>query len=139
MGALGQVVRVSELRQTDPVEVVDQPRFTNGAALLFTDLPPAKLLQSLLSLERELGRVREGVAHKGPRTLDLDLLLYDHMVLNTEALTLPHPAMHERLFVLEPLAEIGGSLRHTVLNRSVTELLEDLRDREKACKVSGSH
>ena len=125
--ALGQVLAISHLIETDPVEVINQPRFTNAAALLDTTLPPLTLLESMLAIERDLGRVREGVVRKGPRTLDLDLLLYDDLVLNSGELTIPHPAMHEREFVLAPLAEIGATLRHTVLNRTVIELLEDLR------------
>ena len=130
--ALGHVLAISHLIETDPVDVVNQPRFTNAAALLDTALPPLDLLKDMQAIERDLGRVREGVVRKGPRTLDLDLLLYDDMVLNSGALTVPHPAMHEREFVLAPLAEIGGQLRHTVLNRSIAELLEDLRCRQHA-------
>lgn len=130
--ALGHVLAVSHLIETEAVEVVDQPRFTNAALLLDTSLPALDLLQGMLALENDLGRVREGVVRKGPRTLDLDLLLYDDLVLNSGALTVPHPAMHEREFVLAPLAEIGGHLRHTVLNRSVVELLESLRRRRHA-------
>jgi len=127
LGALGQVLAVSQLIETDPVEVVDQPRFTNAAALLSTTLSAPALLEAMLAIERDLGRVREGVIRKGPRTLDLDLLLYDNLVVNSGALTIPHPLMHEREFVLGPLAEIGAHLRHTVLNRTVSELLDDLR------------
>ncbi len=129
LGQLGQVEAVSRWRETEPVEVADQPRFWNGAVLLRTVRPPAELLGGMLRIEREMGRVRVGVVRRGPRTLDLDLLLYDEQVLNTEELTVPHPLMHERGFVLEPLAEIGPKLRHAVLGRTVEELWEDLRRR----------
>ncbi len=129
LGGIGTVEAVSGWIESDPVEVVDQPRFTNGALLLRTELKPLALLHALLEIERQLGRVRDGVPRKGPRTLDLDLLLYDDLVLNTEELTVPHPLMHQRAFVLEPLAEIGPELRHTVLGRTVRELWESFRMR----------
>ena len=110
---LGEVVAVSSFYDTAPVGYVEQPRFLNGALLLETELEPAELLRELLAIERGMGRVR-GV-DKGPRVIDLDLLLYGQVVLETPELTLPHPEMSERQFVLEPLAAIAPWMVHPVL------------------------
>ncbi len=104
-----EVVRVSSLRETDAVGYLDQPRFLNGAAALETDLPPRELLERMLAVERELGRVRDGPRF-GPRTIDLDLLLYGDAVVDEPGLLIPHPRMAERAFVLEPLAELDPEL-----------------------------
>jgi 2-amino-4-hydroxy-6-hydroxymethyldihydropteridine diphosphokinase len=103
------VVAVSRLRETDPVGFEDQPRFLNGAVELETELPPRVLLDRLLEVERSLGRTRDGPRF-GPRTIDLDLLLYDDLELDEPGLTLPHPRLHERRFALEPLAELAPDL-----------------------------
>jgi 2-amino-4-hydroxy-6-hydroxymethyldihydropteridine diphosphokinase len=105
-----RVVAVSTLRETDPVGILDQPRFLNGAVELETELPPDELLQALLAIERRLGRVREGVPPGGPRTVDLDLLLYGGASISRPGLQIPHPRLHERAFVLEPLAELDPAL-----------------------------
>ena len=104
------VVAVSQLRETDPVGYLDQPRFLNGAVALDTELGPRELLAVLLEIERELGRVRGGVRN-GPRAIDLDLLLYEEREIDEPGLTLTHPRLHERRFVLEPLADIDPKLR----------------------------
>lgn len=104
-----EVVSVSSLRETDPVGVVDQPRFLNGAVALETELTPRELLELLLAVERELGRVRDG-ERWGPRTVDLDLLVFGNLVADEPGLRVPHPRLHERAFALEPLAEIDPSL-----------------------------
>ena len=103
-----RLLAVSTLRETDPVGVVDQPRFLNGAALVETDLGPRELLDVLLAIEQELGRVRN--LRWGPRTIDLDLLVYGEAELEEPGLTLPHPRLHERRFALEPLAELDPAL-----------------------------
>jgi 2-amino-4-hydroxy-6-hydroxymethyldihydropteridine diphosphokinase len=103
-----EVVAVSRLRETEPVGVVDQPRFLNGAAALETELGARELLERLLAVERRLGRVRG--ERWGPRTVDLDLLLHGDAVVDEPGLTLPHPRLHERRFVLEPLAELAPDL-----------------------------
>jgi 2-amino-4-hydroxy-6-hydroxymethyldihydropteridine diphosphokinase len=104
-----EVVTVSELRETDPVGVVDQPRFLNGVAETETDLTPRELLETLLRVERDLGRVRGGVRW-GPRTVDLDLLVFGDEEVDEPGLHVPHPRLHERRFVLEPLAELDPHL-----------------------------
>ena len=104
-----EVVAVSTLRETDPVGVVDQPRFLNGAAELRTALRPRELLDRLLAVERALGRTRDGPRF-GPRTIDLDLLLYDDERVERPGLEVPHPRLHERRFALEPLAELDPDL-----------------------------
>lgn len=104
-----EVVAVSRMRETDPVGVLDQPRFVNAAAALETELGPLPLLERLLAIERALGRMREGPRF-GPRTIDLDLLLYGGETVDAPGLTVPHPRLGERRFVLEPLAELDPGL-----------------------------
>jgi 2-amino-4-hydroxy-6-hydroxymethyldihydropteridine diphosphokinase len=101
--------RLSAIRETEPWGVVDQPRFLNAVAELETDLPAPELLARLLEVERELGRVRSG-QRWGPRAIDLDLLLYGSETIDEPGLTVPHPRLHERLFVLEPLADLAPDL-----------------------------
>ena len=108
IAALPGVVAVSELRETEPVGVVDQPRFLNGAVRLETELSARQLLDTLLAVERELGRERR--ERWGPRTIDLDLLLYGSELIDEPGLTVPHPRLHERRFALEPLAELDPEL-----------------------------
>jgi len=116
-----EVVAVSSFRETDPVGYLDQPRFLNAAAALDTELPPRELLARLLEVERELGRTRDGPRY-GPRTIDLDLLLYGDLVIDEPGLVVPHPRLAERRFVLEPLAELDPDLVVPGLGR-VTDLL----------------
>jgi 2-amino-4-hydroxy-6-hydroxymethyldihydropteridine diphosphokinase len=105
-----EVVAVSSLAETEPVGYLDQPRFLNGAAELRTELPPRELLDLLLAVEARFGRDRSAGPPQGPRTLDLDLLLYGAERLEEPGLELPHPRLHERLFVLRPLAELDPAL-----------------------------
>jgi 2-amino-4-hydroxy-6-hydroxymethyldihydropteridine diphosphokinase len=100
------VVAVSTFRETDPVGLLDQPRFLNGAAAVETDLSARDLLEALLGIERKLGRVRDGTRW-GPRAIDLDLLLYGDEIVDEPGLCVPHPRLHERRFALEPLAELA--------------------------------
>jgi 2-amino-4-hydroxy-6-hydroxymethyldihydropteridine diphosphokinase len=126
ISALGRILAVSSFIDTAPVGFVDQPRFLNAALLLETTLSPTELLRELLAIEHRMGRDRTNVPAKGPRLIDLDLLFYDDVVLTTNELTLPHPAMHERAFVLSPLAEIAPNWRHPILRESVASLLANL-------------
>jgi len=103
------VVAVSHLRETEPVGIVDQPRFINAAVALDTNLGARELLDVLLAIERELGRTRTGPRY-GPRTIDLDLLLYGDEIVDEPGLTVPHPRLHERRFALEPLADLAPGL-----------------------------
>jgi 2-amino-4-hydroxy-6-hydroxymethyldihydropteridine diphosphokinase len=103
------VLRVSSVRETDPVGPVEQPRFLNAAAALETSLGPRELLEQLLAVERSLGRTRDGPRF-GPRTIDLDLLVYADRFVDDPRLTIPHPRLHERRFALEPLAELDPDL-----------------------------
>jgi 2-amino-4-hydroxy-6-hydroxymethyldihydropteridine diphosphokinase len=105
-----EVVAVSSLKETDPVGYEDQPRFLNGAAALRTELPPRGLLDGLQAVEQRLGRDRSGPRF-GPRTIDLDLLLYGHEQIDEPGLQIPHPRLAERRFVLEPLAELDPGLQ----------------------------
>ena len=105
-----EVTAVSSFAETDPVGYLDQPRFVNGAAELRTDLPPRALLELLLAVEARFGRDRAAVPAGGPRTLDLDLLLYGDETIEEPGLQIPHPRLHERAFVVRPLAELDPAL-----------------------------
>jgi len=104
-----ELVGVSAFRDTAPVGVVDQPRFLNAAAAVETSLSARELLELLLGIERRLGRTREGPRF-GPRTIDLDLLLYGDERIDEPGLEVPHPRLHQRLFALEPLADLDPDL-----------------------------
>jgi 2-amino-4-hydroxy-6-hydroxymethyldihydropteridine diphosphokinase len=123
-----ELKRCSSYHWTPPWGLRDQPWFLNAAAALTTELPPRELLHALLGAEKDAGRVRSQAW--GPRTLDLDILLYGDRVTAEEGLTLPHPRMTERLFVLAPLAEIAADVVHPVTGRTMGEHLAELRDAE---------
>ena len=122
--SIGRVVSVSSFYETEPVEVTDQPWFLNGAVGLETALTAEQLMARLLQIEQETGRRR--VQKKGPRTIDIDILLFDDLILDSPDVTIPHPAMQERRFVLEPLAEIAAEARHPGMKKTIREMLEEL-------------
>jgi 2-amino-4-hydroxy-6-hydroxymethyldihydropteridine diphosphokinase len=121
------VVRVSLFYRTEPVGITDQPEFTNAVAAIDVTkrCTPHKLLENLLRVERSFGRDRASETPNGPRTLDLDLLLFSDYVQVSSKLTIPHPRMHERAFVLVPLAEIAPELKLPTTGRAITEILAE--------------
>ena len=123
-----EVVRASSFICTEPYGVTDQPQFLNGVCQVRTSLAPLALLHILLAIEQEMGRVR--LRHWGERNIDLDLLLYEDVVMDTPELTLPHPDMQNRDFVLLPLAEIAPEIIHPTLQKTIHELVICLSARE---------
>jgi len=131
----GKIIAISPFYETEPMELRDQPWFVNCVIALDTELSATELLARIQEIEAELGRKRQ--VSKGPRTLDIDILLFGDQVIDGKDLRIPHPAMEERRFVLEPLVEIAPNVRHPVSGKSVQKLLEDLgRDAGQVIRLS---
>jgi 2-amino-4-hydroxy-6-hydroxymethyldihydropteridine diphosphokinase len=120
----GRVVSVSSFYETEPVEFADQAWFLNCALALETTRTPQQLMSDILTIEQEMGRQR--IQKKGPRIIDIDILLFSDKIIDLPDLTVPHPAMQRRRFVLEPLAEIAPEARHPVLKKTIRELVDAL-------------
>ena len=129
---LGRVTARSSLYSTEPVGYADQPRFVNAVVALETDLQPRALLERLLDIEKEFGRDRATGIPNGPRSLDLDIVLYGEHTINEPGLEIPHPRLAERAFVLVPISEIAPQIRDSRSGKTMTQLLDSLRDQDKS-------
>jgi 2-amino-4-hydroxy-6-hydroxymethyldihydropteridine diphosphokinase len=130
----GQVVQSSAIYETAAWGFTDQPAFYNQALKIETKYPPEKLMQLLLHIEQEMGRIR--TIKLGPRIIDLDMLFFNSSILNNEELILPHPALAERRFVLLPLSEIASNLIHPVFHKTIEQLLNNCPDQLDVQKLS---
>ena len=125
----------SPLYETEPVGLEDQDWFVNGVVRIRTDLDPQTLLTRMRAIETALGR-RPGGKKFGPRVLDLDILFFDNIILRTAQVVIPHPRLHERRFVLQPLCDLAGELVHPVLGNTVRFLLVNLKDDKKVARLA---
>ncbi len=131
--SIARVISVSSFYETEPMEVTNQPWFLNCAVKAETTKVPKQFMAAVLEMEREMGRLR--TMKKGPRTIDIDILLFGDAVVDSPEVTIPHPAMHERRFVLEPLVEIAPEARHPVFKKTVSEMLDALPGGQTVRKV----
>jgi 2-amino-4-hydroxy-6-hydroxymethyldihydropteridine diphosphokinase len=132
-----RVTQESSLYETEPLEIREQPWFLNCAIAAETELSPGRLIEVLLEIEREMGRER--LVPKGPRLIDMDIVLYGLDIVKEPGLEIPHPRMAERKFVLVPLAEIAGEVNHPVAMMTIAEMLEATADRSEVGKWPGGN
>jgi len=130
-----EILNFSSIYETEPYGSKEQPFFLNQVIKINTTLSPVELLELLKETEKKLGR--KETSRWGPRLIDLDILLYDDLVLNTEKLTIPHKEMHQRRFALVPLAEIAPNLVHPVLKKGIKNILEKLKDKSEVKIYAG--
>jgi 2-amino-4-hydroxy-6-hydroxymethyldihydropteridine diphosphokinase len=128
-----RLVKQSSLYETEPVELREQGWFLNGVVQVETELTPQQLMQVLLKIEREMGRER--IVPKGPRIIDMDILLFSSSVVKESRLEIPHPRMADRCFVLVPLAEIAPGAVHPVLKKTIQQLLQETPDHSEVRRV----
>jgi 2-amino-4-hydroxy-6-hydroxymethyldihydropteridine diphosphokinase len=136
LSTAGRVVAVSSFYETEPVEFTQQPWFLNCVVALETAKTPQQLVDAILQIEQEMGRRR--TQNKGPRSIDIDILLFGDTIMDSNELTIPHPAMHQRRFVLEPLAEIAPEVQHPVLKKTIRELQDALPEGQAVRRVQRS-
>jgi 2-amino-4-hydroxy-6-hydroxymethyldihydropteridine diphosphokinase len=134
LSSIGRVTGVSPVYETAPIGFQDQPQFLNAVVSLWTDLPPTLLLSALHRIEAERGRIR--TFRFGPRTLDLDLLVYDDLIIDDQTLTVPHPRLHERGFVLAPFADVAPNLVHPSLKKTIAELWREREPTESGLALT---
>ena len=133
----GDIRRVSAVYETAAWGITDQPAFYNQALAVQTALTPEVLMKTILGIEEKMGRIRS--VKLGPRIIDIDILLMDQLILDSDFLRVPHPFMGERRFVLTPLAEIAGGIIHPVFKKSISEMLKDCSDLLDVHKISGDN
>ena len=132
--SLGKTSAVSSIYETEPVEYTVQPWFLNCAMGMQTDLAPHQLMQKALSIEQSMGRLR--TQPKGPRIIDIDILLFGDEQIDSPELIIPHPSLHKRKFVLEPLAEIASAVLHPALHKTISQLKAELKSNEKVIRLT---
>ena len=135
LAEIGNVAAVSSFYETEPVDVIGQPWFLNCAVKLDTEKMPRQLIAAILAIEQSMGRQRKP-QQKAPRTIDIDILLFGSSIIEIPSLTVPHPHMHERRFVLEPLAEIAPDARHPAFKRTIRELRDALPTGQTVRKIT---
>jgi 2-amino-4-hydroxy-6-hydroxymethyldihydropteridine diphosphokinase len=136
LAGVGPVKAVSSFYETEPVDFVDQAWFVNCAVAIESRVGPERMMAELLRVEREMGRER--IQRRGPRIIDIDILMFGERIVDSPDLKIPHPAMQRRRFLLAPLADIAPEARHPLMNRTVRELLAELPEGQVVRRVRGS-